>query len=81
MDEVTNRGAVSFLVFSASLRADSLNSRLAALAAEVMIAQGRSDHASMRDFDAPSYDADDETGSGFPPGVEEFRRRLQNSST
>jgi chromate reductase, NAD(P)H dehydrogenase (quinone) len=32
----------------------------------------------MRDFDAPSYDSDDETTNGFPPGVAEFRRRLQS---
>ena len=32
----------------------------------------------MRDFDAPSYDSDDETANGFPPGVAEFRRRLQS---
>ena len=29
----------------------------------------------MRDFDAPSYDADLQA-NGFPRGAEEFRRRL-----
>ena len=77
MDGTMNRSPVKFLVFSASLRADSLNTRLAALAADAIAAEGGDvDRASMRDFAAPSYDADDETTDGFPPSVEEFRRRL-----
>ena len=31
----------------------------------------------MRDFDAPSYDQDIQRKDGFPPGAEEFRRRLE----
>ena len=37
------------------------------------------DLASMKDFDAPSYDQDVQDGDGFPPGAEEFRRRLEAS--
>jgi hypothetical protein len=44
------------LVFGASLRADSLNGTLAALAARVAQQTGAAvDHASMRDFDAKHY--------------------------
>jgi NAD(P)H-dependent FMN reductase len=66
-----------FLVFSASLRADSQNSRLAGLAAAAIEARGGEvDLGSMREFDAPSYDGDVERGEGIPAGAEEFRRRL-----
>ena len=69
---------VRYLVFSASLREDSLNTRLARLAAATIEANGAEvDHASMREFDAPSYDQDAQSADGFPPGAEEFRRRLE----
>ena len=65
------------LVFGASLRADSLNRKLAALAARVAAQHPATvDHASMRDFDVPSYDGDVEKAHGIPKGAEEFRRRL-----
>jgi chromate reductase, NAD(P)H dehydrogenase (quinone) len=65
------------LVFGAALRADSLNRKLAALAARVAEQNGAIvDHASMRDFDVPSYDGDAEKSSGIPGGAEEFKRRL-----
>ena len=73
-----SREPVSFLVFSAALRAESLNSGLARLAVEAIEAQGGSvDHATMRDFDVPSYDSDRERSQGLPPGAEELRRRLE----
>ena len=72
------RQPVRFLVFSASLRRDSLNARLAELAAAAIEAGGGDvDVAAMRDFDAPSYDQDVQRDEGFPPGAEEFRRRLE----
>src|SRR5271170_4658112 len=72
------RQPVRFLVFSASLRRDSLNTRLAELAAAAIEAGGGDvDVAAMRDFDAPSYDQDVQRDEGFPPGAEEFRRRLE----
>lgn len=68
------------LVFGASLRSDSLNVRLAALAARIAAQNGATvDHASMRDFDVPSYDGDVETAGGIPKGAEELRRRLLES--
>ena len=71
------REPVSFLVFSASLRSGSLNTRLALLAAAVIGAHGgEADVASMRDFDAPSYDADVQDSEGFPAGADRFRTRL-----
>jgi chromate reductase, NAD(P)H dehydrogenase (quinone) len=71
------REPVRFLVFSASLRRDSLNTKLAELAAACIEASGGDvDLASMRDFDAPSYDQDVQDNAGFPPGADEFRRRL-----
>ncbi len=71
---------LNVLVFGASLRADSLNRTLAALAARVAEAGGAIvDHASMRDFDVPSYDGDVESDEGIPKGAEELRRRLVDS--
>jgi chromate reductase len=68
------------LVFGASLRADSLNRQLAALAARVVEQNGATvDYALMRDFDVPSYDADAEKAGRFPRGAEELRRRLIES--
>ena len=67
------------LVFGASLRADSLNRKLAALAARVAEQNGaKVDHASMRDFDVPSYDGDVEKEGGIPQGAAEFKRRLDD---
>ena len=72
------REPIRFLVFSASLRRESLNSKLAGLAAAAIAANGGDvDVASMRDFDAPSYDQDVQNEQGFPPGAAEFRRRLE----
>jgi NAD(P)H-dependent FMN reductase len=65
------------LIFAASLRADSLNRKLAALAARVAEQHGATvDLASMRDFDVPTYDGDVETASGIPAGAKELHRRL-----
>ena len=67
------------LVFGASLRADSLNRKLAALAARVAEQNGATvDRASMRDFDVPSYDGDVEKEAGIPQGAAEFKRRLDD---
>lgn len=74
-DEI--REPVRVLVFSASLRADSLNSRLASLAAEAMERHGVSvDRGSIHDFDGPSYDGDLEAEAGMPPGPQALRERL-----
>jgi chromate reductase, NAD(P)H dehydrogenase (quinone) len=68
---------LNVLVFAASLRADSLNRQLAQLAVRVAQQSGAQvDHASMREFDVPSYDGDNEKAEGIPNGAEELRRRL-----
>src|SRR5689334_8252974 len=65
------------LIFAASLRAESLNRKLAALAARVAAENGATvDLASMRDFDVPSYDGDVDLAQGIPPGAKELQRRL-----
>lgn len=71
------REPVRFLIFSASLRTNSLNNQLANLAASAIQQHGGTvDLASMAEFDAPSYDQDDQDADGFPPGADAFRRRL-----
>jgi chromate reductase, NAD(P)H dehydrogenase (quinone) len=78
MNDLPRPGTERFLVFSASLRAGSHNTRLARLAARTLEARGgQVDLASIREFDGPSYDADREAAEGFPHGAEEFRRRLE----
>ena len=72
------RERIRILVFTASLRRDSLNTKLADLAAAAVEANGGEvDVAAMRDFDAPSYDQDVQRDEGFPAGAGEFRRRLE----
>jgi NAD(P)H-dependent FMN reductase len=74
----TARPPLRLLVFSASLRAASLNDRLATLAAKTIEGRGVSvDRASMKDFDCPSYDGDAQSANGFPPGATAMRERLQ----
>jgi len=71
-------GPTRFLVFSASLRAESVNTRLARLAADVIQAKGGIvDFAGMRDFDCPSYDQDAEATEGLPVGAQELKLRLE----
>lgn len=71
------RPELKFLVLSASLRAASLHTRLAELAARSIEAQGGDvDFARMTEFDCPSYNGDDEDTIGFPPAAEEMNRRL-----
>ena len=65
------------LVFGASLRAESLNRQLAALAARIAEQGGATvHHASMRDFDVPAFDGDAERAGGIPEGAGELWRRL-----
>jgi chromate reductase len=69
---------IRFLVFAASLRTESLNTRLARLAADAITAQGGMvDFASLSEFDAPSFNGDDEVANHYPPGPIEFDRRLK----
>ncbi len=65
------------LVLGASLRADSLNRKLAELAAKIARENGATvDHADMQEFDVPSYDGDADQAHMMPPGAEELRRRI-----
>jgi chromate reductase, NAD(P)H dehydrogenase (quinone) len=69
-----------FLVMSASLRRESLNTRLARLVADIMMKNGAGvDYASMSEFESPSFDSDVERDEGLPGGAERFRERLQGS--
>jgi|SRR5665213_3340410 len=66
-----------FLVFSASFRNDSLNTRLVKLAAQIIETKGaKVDYANMSDFDCPSCDQDFEANNSHPNGAEEFRKRI-----
>jgi chromate reductase len=72
------REPVRFLVFSASLRDDSLNSRLAQQAAAAIEANGGIvDSTTMPDFETPSYNADVQDADGFPPGADRLRECVQ----
>ena len=76
-NDLSQRESISFLVFSASLRNDSLNTQLARLTASVIEKNGgKVDFASMSDFDCPSFNQDLETSNSVPKGAEEFRKRL-----
>jgi chromate reductase len=73
-----DREPVRFLVFGASLRADSLNGRLAQLAADTVEANGGIvDSTSMPDFETPSYNSDVQADDGFPPGADRLRECIQ----
>jgi len=77
MNTLATPAPVRYLVFGASLRAGSLNARLADLAAETIEANGGTvDRASMADFDAPSFNFDVLQENGPPGGAREFNRRL-----
>jgi chromate reductase, NAD(P)H dehydrogenase (quinone) len=74
---MSTRQPVSFLVFSASLRAGSFNTKLAQLAAAAIERhEGKADLAAMSAFDCPSY-SQDAQAAGFPPGATELRNRLE----
>ena len=73
---MNKREPVSFLVFSASLRAGSFNTTLARLAAGTIEKHGGTvDLAAMSVFDSPSY-SQEAQAQGFPPGATELRRRI-----
>ncbi|WP_412543301.1 NAD(P)H-dependent oxidoreductase [Longispora sp. K20-0274] len=72
----SSRG-VHVLVFGASLRRGSLNTRLATLAARTAEGSGASvELVDFREFDVPLYDQDIERDDGIPAGAVRFRDRL-----
>jgi len=65
------------LLFSASLRNGSLNTRLAKLAVQVIENNGaQADYADMSEFDCPSFNQDSDKDDSIPAGAEQFRKRL-----
>jgi|SRR5271169_2723596 len=71
----TQPDPVRFLIFSASLRKDSLNARLAKIAALIIEKNGGEvNFANMSEFDCPSFNQDLE--GVLPTGANEFRKRL-----
>ncbi|MBC8089872.1 MAG: NAD(P)H-dependent oxidoreductase [Phycisphaerae bacterium] len=76
--QTASRESVRFLVFSGSLRENSLNTKLAQLAAQSITAHGGLvDQARMHEFDGPSFNQDVEARSGLPAGPAEFCRRIE----
>ncbi len=66
-----------FLIFSASLRNNSLNTQLAKLAAGVIEKNnGLVDFANMSEFDCPSFNQDVESKGMIPDGAKEFQKRI-----
>jgi chromate reductase len=77
MTDRTPTPKLNVLVFAASLRKESVNGKLAGLAARLARAAGATvDFASMHEFDVPLYDGDLEASQGIPKGAQEFQRRL-----
>jgi len=67
---------LNVLIFAASLRKESLNKKLAILAARAAGQLGATvDLAAMHDFDVPFYDGDVEA-QGIPPCAHAFRDKL-----
>ena len=68
---------VRVLLFAASLRSESLNVRLAGVARRILEERGVDvDYATMRDFDCPSYDGDEESANGLPAPAQRFHDRI-----
>ena len=68
---------LSILIFSASLRKNSLNTRLAKLAVGVIEQNGgKVDYADMNEFDCPSFNQDLEVNNFHPTGAIEFHSRI-----
>jgi hypothetical protein len=72
------RRRLRVLVLSGSLRRESLNTRLARLAARTIERNGGSvDLATLAEFDAPSYSQDAQDSAGIPDGPAQLRQRLE----
>lgn len=72
-----NEGPLRLLIFSVSLRTESLNTRLAKLASTIVEKHGgKVDYASMNEFDCPSFNGDEEQKNGIVSGATEFNQRI-----
>ena len=73
----TKNQPLRVLLFSASLRKDSLNTQLAKLAKGVLEKNGVIvDFAQMSEFDCPSMNQDLEVNDFHPDGAKEFHKRI-----
>lgn len=76
-NKISQQEPLRILVFSASLRKDSLNTILAKIAAAAIEKNGGIvDFAYMKEFDCPSLNQDLEVDDFHPTGAEEFRKRI-----
>ena len=76
-DQASDYSRVRILIFSGSMRRESLNARLASLAAIVVDERGGAvEQAAMADFDCPPYNQDIERSGGIPAGAQRLRDRL-----
>lgn len=74
------RQPIRLLVFSGSLRAESLNTRLSGIARRIIEQQGGTvDYAGMADFACGPFDEDVMKREGMAPAAEGFRLRLEAS--
>lgn len=72
------REPIRVLVIGCSLRDESLNNRLARLAARTIERDGAAvDAATIADFDVPLYDGDVEAQEGAPAGAQALATRLR----
>ena len=71
------REPLSVLIFSSSLREESLNKRLVKFAIKILERnEVKVDSASMHEFDCPSFNQDVETNGTKPEGATKFKDRL-----
>lgn len=71
---------MKLLMLAASLRKDSCNKKLINLAAQIARNYNATvDLADFSEFSAPLYNADMQTGMGFPSEVTHFTKRLQDA--
>jgi chromate reductase, NAD(P)H dehydrogenase (quinone) len=79
-EECEVRTKLHVMVVGASMRKESLNVRLATLAAQTVRARGAEAHQPrMAELDCPAYNQDVETTTGIPQGAREFCRMLKES--
>lgn len=80
MNHPASEPKLKIFILGASLREASLNRQLAALAARTVAQSGALvTHASLGDFEVPTYDGDAEHERGMPQGAEALRQRLAES--
>ncbi len=79
-EEPERREPTRILIFGASLRAESLNVKLAKLASRSIERHGaQCDFASMAEFDCPGYNGDVEATEGLPKGADNLCKRLEKA--